>query len=108
MRAKELGIHLVRQGFEEKLSVVRDIISTLELSAEQVCYIGDDLPDLSVMQHVGLPASVADAAIDVRQSASFVSKCRGGHGAVRDLIEHILQAQGKWTEIIRRFSATED
>jgi len=107
LRAQELGVRLVRQGFEEKLSVVRDIISTLELSPDQVCYIGDDLPDMSVMQYVGLSATVADAAIDVRHAATFVSEHKGGDGAVRDLIERILRVQGKWPEILRHFSAGE-
>ncbi len=106
IRAKELNIQVVRQGFEEKLSVVREVIAQSQLSAEQVCYIGDDLPDLPVMQHVGLSATVADAAVDVRKAASFVSECRGGYGAVRDLIECILRAQGRWTEIVQRFSTT--
>ena len=106
IRAKELGIQVVRQGFEEKLSVVREIIAQAQLSADQVCYIGDDLPDLPVMQHVGLSATVADAAVDVRKAASFVSECRGGYGAVRDLIECILRAQGRWAEIVQRFSTT--
>ena len=106
IRAKELEIQFVRQGFEEKLSVVREIIAQSQLSAEQVCYIGDDLPDLPVMQHVGLSATVADAAVDVRKAASFVSECRGGYGAVRDLIECILRAQGRWAEIVQRFSTT--
>ncbi|MDG2208143.1 MAG: HAD-IIIA family hydrolase [Pirellulales bacterium] len=106
IRAKELDIQFVRQGFEEKLSVVREIIAQSQLSAEQVCYIGDDLPDLPVMQHVGLSATVADAAVDVRKAASFVSECRGGYGAVRDLIECILRAQGRWAEIVQRFSTT--
>ena len=107
VRAKELGITLVRQGFEEKLSVVREIVSTLALSPDQVCYIGDDLPDLPAMQYVGMPAAVADAAIDVREAASFVSDRRGGHGAVRELIERILRTQDKWAEVLRRFSANE-
>ena len=106
IRAKELNIQVVRQGFEEKLSVVREVIAQSQLSAEQVCYIGDDLPDLPVMQHVGLSATVADAAVDVRKAASFVSECRGGYGAVRDLIECILRAQGRWAEIVQRFSTT--
>jgi 3-deoxy-D-manno-octulosonate 8-phosphate phosphatase (KDO 8-P phosphatase) len=107
IRAKELGITLVRQGFEEKLSVVREIVSTLTISPDQVCYIGDDLPDLPAMQYVGMPAAVADAAIDVREAASFVADRRGGHGAVRELIERILRTQGKWAEVLRRFSVNE-
>jgi YrbI family 3-deoxy-D-manno-octulosonate 8-phosphate phosphatase len=107
IRAQELGIRIVRQGFEEKLPIVRDIISSLALSPDQVCYIGDDLPDIPAMQYVGMPVAVADAAIDVRNAASFISECPGGHGAIREVIERILRTQGKWTEVLSRFSAHE-
>ena len=59
LRANELGIDIVRQGFQEKLPVVQDIIAKENLTAEQVCYIGDDLPDLAVFNCVGLTATVA-------------------------------------------------
>ena len=107
IRAQELGIAIVRQGFEKKLPIVRDIISNLTLSPDQVCYIGDDLPDMPAMQYVGMPVAVADAAIDVRNAASFIAESRGGHGAVREVIERILRTQNKWTEVLRRFSANE-
>ncbi|MBC21055.1 MAG: phenylphosphate carboxylase subunit delta [Planctomycetaceae bacterium] len=105
IRAKELGVKIVRQGFEEKLPVVHDIISDLTLSPDQVCYIGDDLPDIPVMQYVGLPVAVADAAIDVRNAAAYISESRGGQGAVREVIERILRIQDRWAESLHRFSS---
>jgi YrbI family 3-deoxy-D-manno-octulosonate 8-phosphate phosphatase len=107
VRANELDIDIVRQGFEEKLTVVREIINGANLAAEQVCYIGDDLPDLPVFRHVGLSAAVADAASDVRNSAEIVLQRRGGEGAVRELIEAILRSQGRWDKLLRRYTGNE-
>jgi YrbI family 3-deoxy-D-manno-octulosonate 8-phosphate phosphatase len=107
VRAGELGIEIIRQGFEEKLMVVRETIAELGLQPQQVCYIGDDLPDLPVLKHVGLAVAVADAAADVRDAAELVTQCRGGQGAVRELLERILRAQGRWAELIQRYTGEE-
>ncbi|NIP85835.1 MAG: HAD hydrolase family protein [Planctomycetales bacterium] len=103
IRASELGIDLVRQGFAEKLSVVRKLLQDLGQTPETTCYIGDDLTDLPVMKFVGLAASVADAAPDVRQAAHLVTDLQGGEGAVRELIERLLQAQGRWSELVQKY-----
>ena len=105
MPQAKLGVEIVRQGFEEKLPIVREIISDLSLSSDQVCYIGDDLPDIPAMQHVGLPVAVADAAIDVRNVAAYITESLGGHGAVREVIERILRIQDRWTAAVRKFSS---
>ena len=105
IRTQELGVEIVRQGFEEKLPIVRELISDLSLSSDQVCYIGDDLPDIPAMQHVGLPVAVADAAIDVRNVATYITESLGGHGAVREVIERILRIQDRWAEAVRKFSS---
>lgn len=104
VRAGELGIEIVRQGFEEKLVVVRETISELGVQPQQVCFIGDDLPDLPVLKHVGLAVAVADAAADVRDAAHLITNCRGGEGAVRELLERILRSQGRWGELIQRYT----
>jgi 3-deoxy-D-manno-octulosonate 8-phosphate phosphatase (KDO 8-P phosphatase) len=80
VRAAELGIDIVRQGFENKLPTAMDVIRELRLAPSQVCYIGDDLTDLPVMRQVGLSVAVADAADDVRQLAGHVTRLPGGHG----------------------------
>ena len=103
VRADELGVDLVRQGFENKLPVAKEIIDQLALSTEQVCYIGDDLPDLAVMNLVGLGVAVADAADDVRNGADYVSQRGGGRGAVRETIELILKSQRRWENLIQRY-----
>ncbi len=96
MRASELGVKLVRQGHADKLPIAREIFSELRLSPEEVCYIGDDLPDVPVLNLVGLPVAVADAAEEARQAATWVTEKMGGRGAVRELIERIMKAKGCW------------
>jgi YrbI family 3-deoxy-D-manno-octulosonate 8-phosphate phosphatase len=102
-RAAELGIEIVRQGFEQKWPAVQEVIQSLGLSDDQVCFIGDDLPDLPVIRRVGLGVAVADAAADVRAAARFVTTKPGGAGAVRELIETILKAQHRWDEVVEKY-----
>lgn len=99
-RAAELKIQTVRQGFSEKLPAALEIFEELNLSPEEVCYIGDDLPDIPVLRRVGLPVAVADAALDVRRVASWTTRCTGGSGAVRELIERLMRAQRSWEEYL--------
>ena len=104
VRAAELGVELIRQGFSDKLPIANQIMEELNLTGEQVCYVGDDLTDLRVMSHVGLGVAVADAAAEVRKAAHHVTKLCGGQGAIRELIESILQSQGRWKEMIGFYS----
>jgi 3-deoxy-D-manno-octulosonate 8-phosphate phosphatase (KDO 8-P phosphatase) len=103
VRAQELGINLVRQGFENKLPAAQDILRELRLDPEQACYIGDDLTDLPVIRHVGLGVAVADAVAEVRSAAAYITKSPGGRGAVRELIELVLKAKGRWEDVIQRY-----
>ncbi len=100
LRAQELGIEIVRQGFAEKLPIARETFKLAKVTPEEVCYIGDDLQDLAVMYEVGLPVAVADAASEVRQAAAWVTTAAGGRGAVRELIERLLKAKGRWEECL--------
>ncbi len=102
-RAVELDIDLLRQGVQDKLPVVREIIESLSLEPARVAYIGDDLPDLPVLNYVGLGVAVADACDEVREAADFVTQLEGGRGAVRETIEVILKHQGRWTDILKNF-----
>jgi YrbI family 3-deoxy-D-manno-octulosonate 8-phosphate phosphatase len=103
MRAAELGIQLLRQGFETKLPITQEIMQQQSLEAHQVCYIGDDLTDLAVINHVGLGVAVADASAEVRAAAQYVTKLPGGHGAVRETIEMILKANKRWEDVVQRY-----
>lgn len=78
--------------------------SELRLRPEQVCFIGDDLPDLPVMASVGLAIAVADAAADVISVAHHVTKLPGGCGAVREAVETILKAKGKWDDLVQKYA----
>ncbi|MEO8498845.1 MAG: HAD hydrolase family protein, partial [Planctomycetota bacterium] len=84
LRSSELGVDVVRQGFEDKLSIALEVAGEFGLSMEQVCFVGDDLPDLPVMRAVGLAIAVADACDEVRSAAHHVTKLPGGQGAVRE------------------------
>jgi YrbI family 3-deoxy-D-manno-octulosonate 8-phosphate phosphatase len=102
-RATELGITLLRQGFEDKWPAAQDIMKDLQLAPEQVCFIGDDLTDLPVIRQVGLGVAVADAAAEVRAAAHHVTTLHGGQGAVRELIETLLKQKQRWDELIRKY-----
>lgn len=99
-RARELGIRNVRQGVDDKAAALRAVLAALELDASQVAVIGDDLPDLPMMLMAGYPIAVGDAVAEVRAAARFVTVRPGGAGAVREAVEHILKAQGRWSEAV--------
>jgi 3-deoxy-D-manno-octulosonate 8-phosphate phosphatase (KDO 8-P phosphatase) len=104
IRAAELGVEIVRQTAEDKLPVAQEIIQQLGLQPNQVCFIGDDLPDIPVMRAVGLGVAVADACAEVRQAAHYVTQLGGGDGAVRETIEVILKAQRRWNDLIQKYT----
>lgn len=95
-RAKELGIQETYQGVMEKESLTIELIEQKKLIKDQVCCIGDDLPDLAMFNQAGISIAVADAAAEVRDAATYVTKKKGGRGAVREICELILKAQQKW------------
>jgi 3-deoxy-D-manno-octulosonate 8-phosphate phosphatase (KDO 8-P phosphatase) len=102
-RARELGLKHVYQGVESKLEVYQRICEVEGLHDEQVAYLGDDLPDLPVLRRAGLAIAVADAVGEVRARAHLITKRRGGRGAVREALELILKAQGRWEGIVERY-----
>jgi 3-deoxy-D-manno-octulosonate 8-phosphate phosphatase (KDO 8-P phosphatase) len=103
VRAAELDIEIVHQGTGNKLVALQQILDERKLSPGQVCYIGDDLPDLSAVRAVGLGVAVADACEELRQAAHYVTKLNGGAGAVREVIELILKAQNHWDHVIQAY-----
>ena len=103
IRAGELGIEIIRQGADNKLTALRQILDEVGLSPEQTCYLGDDLPDLPVVRAVGLGVAVADACTELRQGADYVTTVKGGSGAVRETIELILKAQRRWDDVIQTY-----
>jgi len=103
VRAAELNIAPVFQGATQKLEPFRRILSAAGFSADQACFIGDDLPDLPVMRSCGLAVAVADACPDVLAEAHYVTHASGGRGAVRETVELILSCQGQWQKIVEKF-----
>jgi len=100
LRAGELGVELVRQGVQDKLTVVRQLVEERGFEMHQLCYIGDDLPDLPVIAACGFGVAVVDATEEVRQAAAHITHVRGGRGAVRETIETILKHQHRWDDLI--------
>jgi 3-deoxy-D-manno-octulosonate 8-phosphate phosphatase (KDO 8-P phosphatase) len=96
VRAAEVGIDHVVQGVASKLPAFRNLLDTTGVSPDQVCYVGDDVPDLPVLLQCGLAVAVADACPEVRTAAHYVTRTPGGYGAVREVIELILRSQGRW------------
>ncbi len=102
MRAKELKIDfLVQQGDNiSKTGAVEQLLAREKLDWSEVCFVGDDVVDLGPLARAGLGVAVADARPQVKAAADFVTSAVGGRGAVRETIEMILQAQGKWEPVI--------
>jgi 3-deoxy-D-manno-octulosonate 8-phosphate phosphatase (KDO 8-P phosphatase) len=103
-RAKELGIELVFQKIWNKLEVYEKILVDTELTHHEVAYIGDDLIDIPLLRRVGLAVAVADAVDEVKAAAHLITQRPGGQGAVREVIELILRAQGHWDSLIERYT----
>jgi 3-deoxy-D-manno-octulosonate 8-phosphate phosphatase (KDO 8-P phosphatase) len=95
-RAKDLKIDKVYEGAYPKLGAYESMLKEFKVSDEEVCFIGDDLADLSVMRRCGFAVAVANAVAEVKQIADHVTVKQGGRGAVRETIELILKAQGHW------------
>ena len=95
-RLNMLGVNDVFTGVPDKVVKLEEYMKANGLKEEQIVYMGDDIPDIRVMQRVGVPACPADASEEVRSISRFISDRPGGHGCVRDVIEQTLKAQGKW------------
>jgi 3-deoxy-D-manno-octulosonate 8-phosphate phosphatase (KDO 8-P phosphatase) len=96
-RFKELGVIDIYLGAHHKLDAYQDLMDNYNLNPEEILYIGDDIPDIPVMEKVGLGCCPADATSDVKAIADYVSHKKGGEGCVRELIEQVLRVQGKWS-----------
>jgi 3-deoxy-D-manno-octulosonate 8-phosphate phosphatase (KDO 8-P phosphatase) len=94
-RATELAIEHVVQGSSDKVASFEALIASLDLTADQCAFVGDDLPDLAVMRRCGLAVAVANAAEPVKAAAHYVTSASGGRGAVREFCELVLRAQGQ-------------
>lgn len=102
-RAAELGVAPVLQKRDDKLAALAEVLAATGTTADRVCAVGDDLPDLPVLAAVGVAVAVADACPELRAAADYVTAVPGGHGAVRDAVEWLLKQQGRWDALIGRY-----
>ena len=103
-RADELAINPVIQGREDKLIALRELLESQNLGLHQIAFMGDDLPDLSAINSVGLGITVANASDTLAAKADWQTLRSGGDGAVREAAEMILKAQGKFDTLVERFT----
>ncbi|HLU81120.1 MAG TPA: HAD-IIIA family hydrolase [Flavobacteriaceae bacterium] len=95
-RLRNLGIVDVFLGIEEKTENLENLFKQYDIKPENVAYMGDDIPDIAPMKMVGLPSCPQDAVPEVKAASKYISHKNGGKGCVRDLIEQVMKAQGKW------------
>jgi len=102
-RCKNLGITTLFDGIHDKAEALEKIMNQTGVNAEEIAFVGDDLPDIPIMKRVGLSVAVADAHENVRENADMLTSAKGGRGAVREICEALLKAGGKWEEIVNTY-----
>ena len=103
LRAEQLGIQRVLQGYKEKLPVFESLLETTGCSPDEVACIGDDLMDIPLIKRAGFGVAVANAVDELKSAADFITSHHGGDGAVGEVIEIILKKSGKWTPLMERY-----
>lgn len=102
-RARQLDIRYVYQGHIEKIPILDEIREKSGIDRDNIAYVGDDLTDIVVMRRVGLGIATANARPEVKRAAHYVTSVPGGSGAIREVAELILQAQGHWPAILKKY-----
>jgi 3-deoxy-D-manno-octulosonate 8-phosphate phosphatase (KDO 8-P phosphatase) len=102
-RAQSLGVSYLWQGRDDKRQAFADTLAQAQVANEEVAFVGDDLTDLPLMKQSGLAVAVADAVAEVKAHAHYVTKAKGGKGAVREVVELILKAQGRWDGLVKSY-----
>jgi 3-deoxy-D-manno-octulosonate 8-phosphate phosphatase (KDO 8-P phosphatase) len=105
-RASQVGMRWVFQGHIEKIPILEQILKEASVTPEEVAYMGDDFTDVVIMRRVGLSFATANARAEVKSSAMAVTGVPGGQGAVREVIEVLLKAQGHWEGLLRKYEVT--
>jgi len=100
LRARDLKLEYVYQGIQDKLGTFHEIMKRANIAAAEAAFVGDDVIDLPVMWNCGLSIAVANARDEVKRDAHYITKHSGGDGALRDAIEFVLKAQGKWKRAV--------
>ena len=102
-RARDLGMRYVRQGTWDKIKDFEELLAEAGVDENTVAFIGDDVTDIPLMQRAVLAVAVADASPETRAAAHYITHLPGGFGAVREVCELILKAQGRWSELMQRY-----
>ncbi|HKB65531.1 MAG TPA: HAD family hydrolase [Pyrinomonadaceae bacterium] len=102
-RGQELGIEFVCQGSPDKIAAFEQLLQEAGVDENEVAYVGDDLPDIPIMNRAELAVAVADAVEETRAVAHYVTLAKGGRGAVREVIELILKSQGRWHDLVEDY-----
>ena len=103
-RAQDLKISYVRQYAKDKIKALEEILAEAGVTTDECSYIGDDVGDIPVMRRVALAVAVSDAVEETKQAAHYITALKGGQGAVREVCDLVLKAQGRWDEVMERFS----
>ena len=102
-RAHDLKMSFVHQYAKDKIAALEQIIAEAKVAVDECAFIGDDLADIAPMRRVGLAVAVADAVVETKEAAHYVTSLNGGKGAVREVCELILKAQGRWQDLMKHF-----
>jgi len=102
-RARDMQVEAVFENISPKSAILDKILKKYKVDKEQICFVGDDLVDLCLMKKVGFPVSVFNACSEIKQASAYITLRQGGRGAVREVAELILKAQGKWQEIVKLY-----
>ena len=104
-RARQVKMSYVYQGHIEKIPILKEISAKSGIPLAETAYVGDDLTDIVVMRRVGLAFATGNARVEVKRAAHLVTAAVGGSGAIREVTEILLRAQGKWAEILKKYEA---
>jgi 3-deoxy-D-manno-octulosonate 8-phosphate phosphatase (KDO 8-P phosphatase) len=102
-RARQTKMVYVYQGHIEKIPILEEIMADAKIDSSEVAYVGDDLTDVVIMHRVGLAIATANARPEVKREAHYVTEASGGDGAIREVVELLLSAQGRWVEILKHY-----
>ena len=105
-RAKQCKMTYIYQGHIEKIPILEEILKDAGISPDEVAYVGDDLTDVVVMNRVGLGIATGNARPEVKGCAKYVTSAVGGSGAIREVCELLLKAQGRWDELLKKYEVT--
>jgi len=103
LRARDLKLEFVKQGIDDKGAAFKEVVKEAGLSLDQAAFVGDDVVDLPAMRAGGLAIAVQNARAEVKKEAHYVTPHAGGDGALRDAVEFILKAQGKWKKVLENY-----